>query len=329
MSPITQRFSPLFGILLAAISILLVLGGAYTSLQENRPAPARPVPPTPTLSFPTPLLLTPGQPTPTRVMQPPTATIPPPAACPPPAGWTAITVQSGETLDSLAVQYGTDLQILKAPNCLSGQSLPVGAILYVPAPPTAPVIQCGPPPGWVFYTVQPGENLFRIGLAFGVSVTTLQQANCLGNNTAIRAGQRLYVPNVPTITPALASQTPTFTASPSTTPYAATVTPTFTFTPSPTSTNLVPTLTPSPTPTNPPVSPTFSPTAAITATLTATVTPIPSTATLTPIPPTATLTPLPPSPTSSVGTPTFTPTSTSTWTPTPTPTLLLLPTPTP
>ncbi len=315
MSPITQRFSPLFGILLAAISVLLVLGGAYTSLQENRPASAQPAHPTPTLSFPTPLLLTPGQPTPTRVMPPPTATIPPPAACPPPAGWIAITVQSGETLDSLAVQYGTDLQTLKTANCLSGQSLPVGAILYVPAPPTTPVIQCGPPPGWVFYTVQPGENLFRIGLAFGVSVTTLQQANCLGNDTAIRAGQRLYVPNVPTITPALASQTPTFTVSPSPTPYAATATPTFPFTPSPTSTP------PSPVPTNPSASPTLSPTAAITTTRTATVTPIPPTATFTPSPS--------PSPTSPAGTPTLIPTSTSTWTPTPTPTLLLLPTPTP
>ncbi len=41
--------------------------------------------------------------------------------------------------------------------------------------------------------MQPGENLFRIGLRYGVSVAELRLANCLSGDT-IYAGQRIYVP---------------------------------------------------------------------------------------------------------------------------------------
>ena len=60
-------------------------------------------------------------------------------------------------------------------NCLGTEELIPGTILYVPGiPPTESPIQCGPPPGWIFYTVRPGDTLYHIGLAFGVSVTELQ-----------------------------------------------------------------------------------------------------------------------------------------------------------
>ncbi len=293
----------------AVLSAALVFGSAYLALRENRVRRATPpTPPPPT--FPAPVLLTPGQPTPSPPS--PSATPPPPASCLPPPGWIAVTVQTGETLEGLAQQYQTSAQALAQANCLRSERIPAGALLYVPvAAPTPPAAQCGPPPGWVFYTVQPGENLFRIGLAFGVNVTTLQAANCMGPSTAIRAGQRLYVPNVPTAT---LSPTPTSTAT-----AAFTATPSATAPPAASSTaTLAPT--PSITPTLPPATPTDTPATPAGATSTPTpATPAPTSApSATPTVPAATPTP---------GTPTGTPASTPTWTPSPTP--FLLPTPTP
>jgi LysM repeat protein len=68
--------------------------------------------------------------------------------------------------------------------------------------------QCGPPADWVGYTIQPGDNLFRLSQKLGVTITELQLANCLGNSILIQAGDKLYVPFVParpesTITPLL------------------------------------------------------------------------------------------------------------------------------
>lgn len=44
-----------------------------------------------------------------------------------------------------------------------------------------------------YHTVQPGENLFRIGLRYGLTVTTLQSMNGLVNPNWIWAGQSLCV----------------------------------------------------------------------------------------------------------------------------------------
>jgi LysM repeat protein len=44
------------------------------------------------------------------------------------------------------------------------------------------------------YTVQPGDNLFRISLRFGVSVAAIAQANNIGNANLIFVGQVLQIP---------------------------------------------------------------------------------------------------------------------------------------
>ncbi|MCS6835650.1 MAG: LysM peptidoglycan-binding domain-containing protein [Anaerolineae bacterium] len=53
------------------------------------------------------------------------------------------------------------------------------------------------------YTVQPGDNLFRIALRFGVSAEALAQANALSDPSLIVAGQVLRIPStlVPSATP--------------------------------------------------------------------------------------------------------------------------------
>ena len=59
-----------------------------------------------------------------------------------------------------------------------------------------------PPPvdaaGNAIHVVQPGENLFRISLQYGVTVDEIVVANGLGSAEAILSvGQELVIPNQP------------------------------------------------------------------------------------------------------------------------------------
>ena len=90
--------------------------------------------------------------------------------------------------------------------------------------PLATGTTCAPPSGWVVYIVQANDSLFYLGLQFGVTVTQLQEANCMGTAVIIYTGQKLYVPNVPTSTLPFII-TPTELASPTKEPEISTDTP--------------------------------------------------------------------------------------------------------
>ncbi|MGZ6315839.1 MAG: LysM peptidoglycan-binding domain-containing protein [Anaerolineales bacterium] len=72
-------------------------------------------------------------------------------------------------------------------------------------------IPCGPYYGWTrSYIVQPGDTLFHIATLYQTTLTAVQIANCKFASTTIYPGERLWVPNVPTVTPGL-TFFPTFT----------------------------------------------------------------------------------------------------------------------
>ncbi len=241
------------GLIIAVVSVLLVIGGISLSLAENTPKED----PTPT---PLPPILTTSieLPTNTPVLQvvdtatagvntevptltttftpPPSATLAAPVVCNRPAGWLSIVFTANDTLYSIAERYKTTTDILNTSNCLNNTVPPIGSLLYVPPVPTVTVVPCKPYFGWVkAYTVQAGDNLYRISLLYRTTVSQLQFANCMGSSVAIYVGQVLWVPNVATSTPGV-----------TTIPVFNTVTSTSTTAPLPTST-LSPTNTPVPT----------------------------------------------------------------------------------
>jgi len=98
--------------------------GGTTTLQANPPATWH-FTPLPTLT-PTPSLT-------------PTPTLPPSAlACPPPVGWSAYRVQTGDTLFSLAWHHNLSTEEVELANCLSGDLIRVGQILFLPLPTPTP-----------------------------------------------------------------------------------------------------------------------------------------------------------------------------------------------
>lgn len=276
----------IWGTLAALLFIGLIFGSLTTALVENNTAIGLRLTPTPSPTFAgSQLTLIPGERTATLAL-----TDTPEVhsgVCPPPQGWQAVVVQLGDSLDSLAQAYHSSAEVLFEVNCLVSHTLMPGTVIYVPAGsatetllPTVtatvgqPATPCGRPPGWILYTVQPGDNLYRLGLAFNVSVYQLIQANCLPT-TVIYAGQALYVPNVPTQTP-LYSQTPTAvpTSTPTVPMTTSTETPTVPVVTTPALPTVV-TMTPTPTSATPTATatPTHEPSATLTPTATPTVTP--------------------------------------------------------
>jgi LysM repeat protein len=195
----------LLGIIVAVASIGLLLGSFSLSLAEANTAgsptrtPTLTLAPTltpsssPTLALFTPLADSPtSSPTPTSTL---TATLPPtPTNCPPPAGWLPYIVQSGDTLEKLALHYRISSAQLQQANCLLASGLLPGVIIYVPPAPTQTTLPCGQPYNWIVYFVQPGDTLYRLSVAYGITVGELQRANCMSASTLLHTGQILYVP---------------------------------------------------------------------------------------------------------------------------------------
>lgn len=102
------------------------------------------------------------------------------------------TVQWGDTLYNIASRYGMGWTYLASINNLgypytlyAGQRICTSINGYNPPnPPT----YCRS-----YHTVQPGQNLFRVGLMYGVSWTYLAWLNNLPNPNAIYAGQSICV----------------------------------------------------------------------------------------------------------------------------------------
>jgi LysM repeat protein len=240
-------------VLVAIISLGLVVGGFSLALSESFTQPHA----SPTESLPTaPIFLTATNTSSAPVIptsQPTLTNTPlPPPACNPPAGWVGVSVQPGDTLAGMAARYQTTPEQLTAANCLLSESLVPGSTLFAPPVPVNTPVPCGPPFGWVRYTVQPGDTLYHIATMYGITTSRLQQGNCLGYSTNIRSGQLLWVPNVPPrITPV-----PTFTPGITVTldPNTSTPVPTdpLTETPSPSTSTPEPTSTTAPTSTSEP-----------------------------------------------------------------------------
>jgi len=195
------------------------------------PVPPTAVPPTavpPTAVPPTSMPPTAVPPTavpPTAV--PPTAT----PVVPPTGNSGTYVVQRGDTLYRIAIRFGTTVRALQLANNLWTARIHVGQVLIIPGgtnPPPQPTARptddehesgsgddqhhaaptenhsgddqpeshSAAPSGGAaktYYTVKAGDNLFRIGLRFGVSVAALQAANGL-HSTNIAVGQVLTIP---------------------------------------------------------------------------------------------------------------------------------------
>jgi LysM repeat protein len=109
---------------------------------------------------------------------------------PPPPGGVGFpyVVQWGDTVYSIARRFGIPPHaIIQANRLVNPNYIRAGQVLIIPTLPP-------PPPGPVMYVVQPGDNLYRISLKFGVPVEAIVAINHIINPWYIRAGQVLIIP---------------------------------------------------------------------------------------------------------------------------------------
>lgn len=113
------------------------------------------------------------------------------------------TVEPGDSLLALAVWYDVAAVDIAQANALTDPNhLYIGQILCIPSEGAVPLPP--PPPAATAprpvvasdrtYTVQGGDNLFRIALNHGVGLDALLEANGLTENSFIRPGQVLIIP---------------------------------------------------------------------------------------------------------------------------------------
>jgi LysM repeat protein len=128
----------------------------------------------------------------------PTVTI---SATPAASGQCTHTVQPGENLFRIALRYGLTVDQLAAANGIANPAqIQVGTVLTIPgcAPtsggttPTGPTVT--PAPGERTHTVQPGQNLYRIALQYGLTWQELAEYNNITNPNAIYVGQVIRIP---------------------------------------------------------------------------------------------------------------------------------------
>jgi LysM repeat protein len=142
---------------------------------------------------------------------------------------TIYTVQSGDTLSSIARAHGVTVQaIVEANNIANPNLIIAGQVLTIPGvsgladisssagatPTPAPVAS----PNDETYTVQPGDSLSKIAALKGVTVQAIAEANGIEDLNLIRVGQVLIIPgtagatgpaaNTPAPTPVPATPAP-------------------------------------------------------------------------------------------------------------------------
>src|SRR3990172_3463551 len=117
-------------------------------------------------------------------------------------GGTTYTVQPGDNLFRIALKFNTTVAAIQAANGLTSDIIRIGQVLIIPtgggaaATATKSGATAVPTAGGAIpatYTVQPGDNLYRIALRFKTTVAAIQQLNGL-TSTTIRIGQVLKIP---------------------------------------------------------------------------------------------------------------------------------------
>ncbi|MBZ0303127.1 MAG: LysM peptidoglycan-binding domain-containing protein, partial [Anaerolineae bacterium] len=115
-----------------------------------------------------------------------------------PGGSCVHVVSKGENLFRIALRYDTTVEILAAQNGIANINLIlVGQQIVIPNCSGGGQVPPPPPGGGTYHTVMMNENLFRISLRYGVSLSAILAANPqITNANLIYIGQQILIPGI-------------------------------------------------------------------------------------------------------------------------------------
>jgi LysM repeat protein len=124
---------------------------------------------------------------------------PTPTTPPPTPEQTIVTheVSAGETLLSIALQYGVTVEEIQAANNVEGDLIRPGDKLSIPVLSNAnpsPAAAADSGSTRFEYVVRPNDTIISIALAFGSTAEAIMATNNLAANAIIRPGDRLVIP---------------------------------------------------------------------------------------------------------------------------------------
>jgi LysM repeat protein len=99
-------------------------------------------------------------------------------------------VKSGDTVGSIAIEFGMSVEDLRALNLMEDDLIQVGQRLQVRITPPTPT----PTPAPFLHIVARGETLSEIAAKYGVSWVDIIAINRMPDQNALRAGQELIIP---------------------------------------------------------------------------------------------------------------------------------------
>ncbi|MGL4648251.1 MAG: LysM peptidoglycan-binding domain-containing protein [Caldilineaceae bacterium] len=100
------------------------------------------------------------------------------------------TVESGDTVLSVAIEFGTTAEEIRELNLMTDDLIQVGQVLRVPIIPPTPE----PTPEPFYHEVVAGDSLSSIAAQYGVGQIDIITANQLPDPNALRAGMLLIIP---------------------------------------------------------------------------------------------------------------------------------------
>lgn len=110
-------------------------------------------------------------------------------------GTTTITIQRGQTLSGIALEYNTTVQILVELNNIANPNLIyAGSTLIVPSGESSIDTDGNSTSGQTIYVVQRGDTLNKIAAEFGTTARAIAMENNIRNINLIYVGQRLIIP---------------------------------------------------------------------------------------------------------------------------------------
>jgi LysM repeat protein/predicted nucleic acid-binding Zn ribbon protein len=184
----------LWPLLVVLALVLLWIWKPWQAVEPQAMAATTPTPTATATSTPTATFVVVPTATPLRSpTPPPTATTPP--------NQTRHTVESGETVSSIAKLYGTTVkEVLQANGLKENTIISPGQQLLVPlavANTSTPTVTPTPSPTPFEYTIKSGDNLSTIAKRYNTTVEALLAANDIPDATNIRIGTKIIIAQPP------------------------------------------------------------------------------------------------------------------------------------